>query len=82
MNIQGNVRLQVVVAPTGTVKAIEEIGGSPLLVKAAQDAVYKWKRERAPEETSELSSFISSRNDSHLDGLGRHKGLASWARID
>lgn len=57
MNIQGSVRLRVLVAPSGTTKSVEALGGSPLLVKAAQDAVYKWKWERVPEETNESIEF-------------------------
>ena len=54
MNLEGNVKLRVTVAPNGTAKVVEAVGGSPLLVKAAQDAVYKWKWSPLPHETKEL----------------------------
>ena len=52
MNISGVVRLAVTVAPNGTVKNIKAIGGHPLLVNAAQEAVKKWRFESASEENS------------------------------
>jgi membrane protein involved in colicin uptake len=32
-----------VVSADGTVKSVEPVGGSPVLLKAAQDAVVKWR---------------------------------------
>ncbi len=32
-----------VVAADGNVKSVEPVGGSPVLIKAAEDAVAKWK---------------------------------------
>jgi len=52
MNISGMVKLVVVVAPNGSVKSVKPLGGHPLLVSAAQDAVKKWKFESASEESS------------------------------
>jgi TonB family protein len=43
MNLGGTVRVVAVVAPDGNVKSVEPVGGSPVLLKAAQDAVAKWK---------------------------------------
>jgi TonB family protein len=54
MRITGTVRLVAVVAPNGTVKMTEPVGGSPVLLKAAEDAVLKWKYVAAPEESREL----------------------------
>ncbi|SRR5258708_27330022 len=54
MNIRGNVKLNVTVAPNGTVKSIDIKGGHPILAQAAQKAVYSWKWEPAPHETTEL----------------------------
>ena len=51
-NIGGRVRLVVVVAPNGSVKSTKAMGGHPLLVNAAQDAVRKWKFEPAGDESS------------------------------
>lgn len=54
MHIQGAVKLEVVVKPNGTVKSTRVIGGNPVLVQAASDAVTKWKFEAGPNETTEL----------------------------
>lgn len=45
-----------VVAADGSVKSVEPVGGSPVLIKAAQDAVVKWKFAPGAEskETIEL----------------------------
>jgi TonB family protein len=53
MNIQGVVRLDVLVAPNGTVKSVDVRGGHPLLVQSAQSALIQWKWEPAPRETHE-----------------------------
>jgi TonB family protein len=54
MNIQGTVRLDVLVAPNGTVKSVEVKGGHPLLAQAAQNAMLQWKWEPAPRETHQI----------------------------
>jgi TonB family protein len=54
MRITGTVRLVAVVAPNGTVKTTEPVGGSPVLLKAAEDAVMKWRYAPAAEESKEL----------------------------
>jgi TonB family protein len=43
MNLGGTVKVLATVAPDGTVKTVQPMGGSPLLIQAAEDAVYKWK---------------------------------------
>lgn len=57
MSISGVVKVQVVVAPNGTVKTTKVVGGHPLLVNAAVDAVKKWKFETASEETTGVIEF-------------------------
>jgi TonB family protein len=52
-NITGTVRLLVMVAPNGSVRSVQAIGGNPVLIKAAQDAVSNWKFSPATEETRE-----------------------------
>lgn len=54
MNLEGAVKLQVTVAPNGIAKNIEVMGGNPLLVKAAEDAVYKFRWVAAAQESKEL----------------------------
>lgn len=56
-NIQGIARLQVVIAPDGSVKDVKVLGGSPVLAQAAVDAVKKWKYEPAQVESSEVLRF-------------------------
>ncbi len=57
MNLAGVVKLEVVVAPNGNVKETKVIGGNPILVNAAVDAVKKWKFESASDESSGLVEF-------------------------
>ena len=57
MSIAGVVKVQVVVAPNGSVKSTKVVGGHPLLVNAAVDAVKKWRFETASEETTGVVEF-------------------------
>jgi TonB family protein len=43
MGLGGTVKVVAVIAADGDVKSVEPVGGSPLLIKAAEDAVAKWK---------------------------------------
>jgi periplasmic protein TonB len=43
MNLAGTVRVVAVVAPDGSVKKVEPVGGSPILVQAAENAISRWK---------------------------------------
>ena len=52
MKLNGIVRVQVVVSPNGNVKETKVIGGHPILVTAAVDAVKKWKFDPASAETT------------------------------
>ena len=54
MNIRGVVKLEVHVAPNGTVKSMDVKGGHPILTQSAVTAVGHWKFEPAPHETKEL----------------------------
>lgn len=54
LRLSGKVKLELVVAPDGHVKATRTIGGSPLLVNATLDAVRMWKYEPGPKETIEV----------------------------
>jgi len=51
------VRLAVVVAPNGQVKNTKAIGGHPILVNAAMDAMKQWKFEPAPAESTGVVEF-------------------------
>src|SRR5215831_8495803 len=52
--IGGVVRLQVSIAANGTVERIDIVGGNPILVEAAKNAVYKWKYASGPATTTEV----------------------------
>lgn len=54
MHIHGAVRVEAIVRPNGTVKSTRVLGGNPVLVEAAQDAVTKWKFEPGQGETTEV----------------------------
>ena len=57
MNIGGTVKVLVVVLPNGGLKSSKVVGGHPLLVNAALDALKKWKFEPAAEESSGIVEF-------------------------
>jgi len=52
LRIAGAVKIQVVVSPGGKVRSTKVVGGHPLLIQAALDAVRRWKFEPANEESS------------------------------
>jgi len=54
MNLSGTVKVFAVVAPDGSVKAVQPVGGSPLLIQAAQEAISNWKFSPASAESKEL----------------------------
>ena len=54
MNLAGTVKLAVTVAPNGCVKSVRAVGGNPVLLKAAHDAISRWKWAPAPQESQEL----------------------------
>lgn len=54
MNIGGTVKVFAVVSPDGTVKSVQPVGGSPLLVEAAEAAIAQWKFAPASAESKEL----------------------------
>ena len=57
MSITGTVRVIVVVSSNGTVKSTKLVGGHPILVSAAMDALKKWKFEPASDESTGLVEF-------------------------
>ena len=54
MNLAGTVKLAVTVAANGSAKFVQTVGGNPVLLKAAQGAIYKWKWAPAAQESKEL----------------------------
>lgn len=57
VNAKGTVKIEVVIAPNGSIRSTKVIGGHPLLVNAAEDAVKKWRYEPASEETTTVVEF-------------------------
>jgi len=57
MNVRGKVRVEVTVAPDGTVKNVKLLGGHPLLASVSQEAVRNWKFEPGPKETTQIVEF-------------------------
>jgi TonB family protein len=57
MNITGTVKVAVVVTPSGAVKSTKVVGGHPLLVNAAVEAVKQWKFEPASQEDAGIVEF-------------------------
>ena len=54
MHIHGVVRVEAVIRPNGSVKSTRVLGGNPVLVDAALDAVGKWKFESGQNETTQV----------------------------
>jgi len=57
MNMAGKVKIEVTISPDGKVTSTKVVGGSPLLVGSAMDAIKKWRFEPAPKESSEIIEF-------------------------
>src|SRR5512147_3234325 len=57
MNVAGTVKVQVTIAPNGSVKAAKALGGHPLLIDPAVEAVKKWKYEPGKDETTTVVQF-------------------------
>jgi TonB family protein len=62
MNISGVVKVQVTVAPDGSVKDTHVLGGHPVLVNAALDAARRCRFE-AGSESKEILEFRFSPNE-------------------
>lgn len=52
--IQGVVKVEAGVRANGTVKSARPLGGNPVLIDAAIDAIRKWKFEPAAADTTEI----------------------------
>ncbi len=55
MHLQGTVKLELVISPTGSVRSVKVLGGHPVLADAAEKAVKNWKYEAGQEETRTVS---------------------------
>ena len=63
LNVTGTVKLQVIIGANGSVKSAKVIGGHPLLVDPAIEAVKKWKYEPASEDSTEIVEFHFDNNN-------------------
>jgi len=57
MNVTGKVKIETTIAADGHVLSTRVVGGSPLLVNAALDALKKWRFEPASKDTTEIIEF-------------------------
>jgi TonB family protein len=57
MHVAGTVKLELQVTSAGKVKAVNVLGGHPMLADAAVQAAKGWQYEAAPQETTELVSI-------------------------
>ncbi len=57
MGVAGTVKVEVTIAPNGSVKSTRVIGGHPMLVDAAVDAAKRRKYEAGPDETTAVVEF-------------------------
>jgi len=57
MNVTGKVKIEATIAADGHVISTRVVGGSPLLVNAALDALKKWRFEPAAKDTTEVVEF-------------------------
>ena len=58
MHLHGTVKVEAVVRPNGAVKTTRVLGGNPVLVDAALEAVGKWKFEPAQAESTEVVQVV------------------------
>jgi TonB family protein len=52
MHVAGTVKIEVVIAANGTVKSMKPLGGHPLLIQSASDALRKWRFAPGTETTT------------------------------
>jgi TonB family protein len=57
MNVSGKVEMEAAVAADGRVVSVKVIGGSPLLVNSALDALKKWRFQPASKDSAETVEF-------------------------
>ena len=56
-NASGVVKLSVEISPSGEVRDVKPLGGHPLLIPAAENAVKRWKFEPAKDSSTEVIEF-------------------------
>ena len=58
MRVEGAVRLEAVVDPSGNVGDVKVVSGHPLLKAAAAESVKQWAFESAPSKTTEVVEIV------------------------
>ncbi len=56
-HITGKVKIEATIAADGHVESTKVVGGSPVLVNAAIEALQKWRFEAGPTDTTEVIEF-------------------------
>ena len=54
MHVGGVVKMEVLIRANGSVKSVKVVGGNPVLIESATDAVRRWKFEPAPQDATEI----------------------------
>jgi protein TonB len=62
MNVSGAVKLELIVGANGQVKSVKPLGGHPLLIDAAQNAVKQWRYEPGSEGTEVVEIRFNNNN--------------------
>jgi len=57
LNVTGKVKIEATISADGRVTNTKVVGGSPLLVNAAIDALKRWRFESASKESTEIIEF-------------------------
>jgi TonB family protein len=57
LKVTGKVKIEVTIAADGHVTTTKVIGGSPVLVSSALEALKKWRFESATKDTTEIIEF-------------------------
>ena len=57
LNVEGKVKIEATISADGRVTNTKVIGGSPLLVGAAMEALKRWRYEPAAKESVEVVEF-------------------------
>jgi TonB family protein len=52
MHVTGTVKIEVAISASGSVKSLKPIGGHPLLIQSASEALKKWRFAPGPESTT------------------------------
>jgi TonB family protein len=76
MNLAGTLKVVAVVAPDGKVKAVQPVGGSPVLLMSAQDAVSQWKFAPTGSESREVIELHFNPKGRPIGGM-RDEGVCS-----